>query len=162
MEDHIIDLKEDLLPDNIQRIMYTKFLKLDESSVLPEFKTSGSAGADVCSLEHKKFLPNGRCVVKTGLACEIPEGYVLMVCSRSGLAKQGLIVGNQPGIIDSDYRGEIGVLLWNTSDSTIEIKPGDRIAQLLLIPAPCWIVNPVEDLSCTERGQGGFGSTGIS
>jgi dUTP pyrophosphatase len=97
----------------------------------------------------------------TGFAVEVPQGYELQVRSRSGLAKQGLFVTNSPGTIDSDYRGEICVLLSNLDPNrSYTVNRGDRIAQLVLCEVPRLSIQEVEELSSTERGEGGFGSTG--
>jgi len=137
------------------------FKKLSPDVKLPVFATPGSAAADVCSHEDLVLEPDHRSIVHTGFSCAVPEGYSLLVCSRSGMSLAGLVVANQPGIIDSDYRGEVGVILWNTSPVDRVISKGGRIAQLLLVPAAQFSPIEVDDLGLTER-TGGFGSTGKS
>lgn len=130
---------------------------------LPAYETSASAGLDLRAFipESITLLPLGRSLIKTGLFMEIPEGYEAQVRPRSGLAlKSGITVLNAPGTIDADYRGEIGVILVNLSQDNFEINTGDRIAQLVFakVKQAKWILT--EELSETERGEGGFGSTG--
>ena len=131
---------------------------------LPHYATSLSAGLDLqANIEHSIFLaPLERCLIPTGLYIEIPAGYEGQVRPRSGLAiKPGLTILNAPGTIDSDYRGELQVILINLSSDSVEIIPGERIAQLVFARhEQCrWV--EVENLSDTERGNGGFGHTGI-
>tara|TARA_R110002096_G_scaffold434692_1_gene657441 strand:- start:66321 stop:66755 length:435 start_codon:yes stop_codon:yes gene_type:complete len=130
---------------------------------LPAYKTELSAGLDLCAvLENSVVLkPLDRTLIKTGLFIELPAGYEAQVRPRSGMAlKQGISVLNSPGTIDADYRGEIGVILVNLSNEPIEIKNSERIAQLIIAKHETaeWI--EVESLEDTDRGQGGFGSTG--
>ena len=131
---------------------------------LPEYETSQSAGMDLrADLEETVVLdPGGRTLIPTGLYMEIPAGYEAQVRPRSGLAlKRGLTVLNAPGTIDADYRGEVGVILVNLSQEVQSVEPGERIAQLLFAPVTrCQLVE-VDVLSQTERGRGGFGSTGV-
>lgn len=133
---------------------------------LPQYETVGSAGMDVRAFIPEPIMiePNNRALIPTGLFVEIPEGYEIQVRPRSGLAlKKGITVANTPGTVDSDYRNEIGVILINLGVETFVVNPGDRIAQLVLnqVPQINWIpVNSREDLSSTDRGLGGFGSTG--
>lgn len=130
---------------------------------LPEYQTKGSAGLDIRANITKdiEIAPMGRVLIPTGLFVEIPEGYEIQVRPRSGLAiKKGITVLNSPGTIDSDYRGEINVILVNLSYEFQIIEPGDRIAQLVLakVEKIKWEIS--EALSDTDRGDGGFGSTG--
>ena len=129
---------------------------------LPMYKTEGSAGMDLVSTVDIMLAPLNKTIIPTGIYVEIPVGYELQIRSRSGLAAgQGLVVLNSPGTIDSDYRGEIGVILYNSNNRTsIAINKGDRIAQAVLAQYERieWV--EVEELSETERGEGGFGSTG--
>jgi dUTP pyrophosphatase len=105
--------------------------------------------------------PGGRCAVSTGLALAIPEGFEAQVRPRSGLAlREGLTVVNSPGTIDSDYRGEVKVLLVNLGDRPVTIEPGQRVAQLVVAPVAQADFAVVDELADTERGEGGFGSTG--
>lgn len=130
----------------------------------PSYATPEAAGLDLhAALSNPVFLqPGKRMLVPTGVRVKIPSGYVGMVCSRSGLAfKKGVCVLNAPGIIDADYRGEIGVILANLGDDELKIEPDDRIAQLVITPvALAHLV--VGNLDETQRGAGGFGSTGVS
>lgn len=130
---------------------------------LPNYKTLGSAGMDLrANIETPIRLGSlERTVVPTGLFIELPQGYEAQVRPRSGLAlKKGLSVPNAPGTIDSDYRGEIGVILVNLSKDEIEIAPGERIAQLVVAAYQKISWQAVESLEQSERGTGGFGSTG--
>lgn len=131
---------------------------------LPSYETTASAGLDVrANLDQKVELkPLQRALIKTGLFMEIPEGYECQVRPRSGLAlKNGITVLNSPGTIDADYRGEIGVILINLSDETFTIENGERIAQLVFaqVEQAEWVETEV--LSDSDRGAGGFGSTGV-
>ncbi len=129
---------------------------------LPGYETSGSAGMDVRAAEATSIAPGKRGLVGTGFAFAIPEGYEVQVRPRSGLAlKQGISVLNTPGTIDSDYRGEIKVILANLGDEDFVINRGDRIAQIIVAPVQRGNLVEVADLNKTERGSGGFGSTGV-
>lgn len=130
---------------------------------LPEYQTAASAGMDLrASIEESIILESlERKIVPTGLFLELPEGFEAQIRPRSGLAaKQGITVLNSPGTIDADYRGEIGVILVNLSSLPVTIQPGDRIAQMVIArhERAQWVA--VESLGDTERGAGGFGSTG--
>lgn len=130
---------------------------------LPRYETRASAGLDIrANLNEAITLkPLERTLVKTGLFMEIPEGYEAQVRPRSGLSlKKGLTVLNSPGTIDADYRGEVGVILANLSNESVVIEPGERIAQLVFARFEQAEFVNVETLSETERGAGGFGSTG--
>lgn len=128
----------------------------------PEYQTPNSAGIDLQASEDA-IIPSGKwSIVPTGLFMEIPTGFMGQVCPRSGLAaKNGVTVLNAPGIIDADYRGEIKVILINHGAIEYSIKKGDRIAQLIFSPAFQGHLSLASDLSKTDRGSGGFGSTGI-
>ena len=133
-----------------------------EGLALPSYATAGAAGMDVVAAEALTLSPAARHAVATGFAVAIPEGYEVQVRPRSGLAlKHGITCLNTPGTIDSDYRGEVKVILANLGNEPFDIKRGDRIAQL--VPAPVQRANliEVENLDDTARGGGGFGSTGI-
>ena len=133
-------------------------------AVVPEYKTSGAAGADIYALvEEPVVIPAGKyAMVPTGLFFEIPEGYEVQVRPRSGLAaKNGVTVLNTPGTIDSDYRGEIKVMLINLGDKDFTVNTGDRIAQMVIAPVTQASFEITDSLSATERGAGGFGSTGV-
>lgn len=128
---------------------------------LPGYATDGAAGMDVLAAENVTLAPGGRHAVATGLAVAIPHGFEIQVRPRSGLAlKHGISVPNTPGTIDSDYRGELKVIVINHGAETFAIHRGDRIAQLVLAPVTraSWL--PVDELDETARGEGGFGSTG--
>jgi dUTP pyrophosphatase len=128
---------------------------------LPAYATSGAAGMDVVSAEDVTIAPGARHAVATGLALAIPQGYEIQVRPRSGLAlKHGITVPNTPGTIDSDYRGELKVILINLGPEPFAIQRGDRVAQLVLAPVVQAAWAEVEQLDATERGEGGFGSTG--
>jgi dUTP pyrophosphatase len=136
-----------------------------EGLQLPAYETSGSAGMDVRAAvpaaEPMVLKPGERAMVPTGLAVAIPEGFEIQVRPRSGLAaKHGLTCLNTPGTIDSDYRGEIKVILINLSQEAFTIQRGERIAQLVLAPVTRLAWQQVETLDETVRGAGGFGSTG--
>lgn len=128
---------------------------------LPAYATTGAAGMDVVSAEDVTIAPGARHAVATGLALAIPEGYEIQVRPRSGLAlKHGITVPNTPGTIDSDYRGELKVILINLGPEPFGIARGDRVAQLVLAPVVQAVWHEVAELDATERGEGGFGSTG--
>lgn len=140
-----------------------KMKKLREGAVLPQRQTEGAAGYDLCAcLDAPVTLQPGEGYpFPTGLAAEIPQGYAGMVFCRSGLGvKHGISLPNCVGVIDSDYRGELVVPLRNFGDGTYTIQPGERIAQLVIMPVLLPEIVEVEELSQTQRGQGGFGSTG--
>ena len=130
---------------------------------LPEYATSGSAGMDIHAMlaEAVTLHPGERRLIPTGLKIELPEGYEAQVRPRSGLAlKYGVTVLNTPGTIDSDYRGEIGVVLINLGQEDFEVKNGDRIAQMVVAPFAQVKWNEVLILDNTVRGEGGYGHTG--
>ncbi len=128
---------------------------------LPAYATAGAAGMDVVSAEDVTIAPGARHAVATGLALAIPQGYEIQVRPRSGLAlKHGITVPNTPGTIDSDYRGELKVILINHGADPFAIARGDRVAQLVLAPVVQAAWKEVAQLDATERGEGGFGSTG--
>ena len=134
-----------------------------EDLPLPSYQTEGAAGADLRSAENGPLVigPGDRAAVATGLVLEIPDGYEAQVRPRSGLAvRHGLTVVNAPGTIDSDYRGEVKVLMVNLGRSPVIIERGDRIAQLVLAPVTRAEFCTADELAETGRGAGGFGSTG--
>ncbi|MBP3367482.1 MAG: dUTP diphosphatase [Treponema sp.] len=131
---------------------------------VPVYQTAGAAGADVCAfLESPVILrKGGRALISTGLSFEIPPGYEMQVRPRSGLAlKNGVTVLNAPGTIDSDYRGELKILLANFGSEDFTVSSGDRIAQLVIAPVVSASFVLSSSVSRTERGSGGFGSTGL-
>jgi dUTP pyrophosphatase len=130
---------------------------------LPEYATEGSAGMDLrANIETSKTLaPMERAIIPTGLFIELPIGYEAQIRPRSGMAfKKGLSIPNSPGTIDADYRGEIGVIVINLNSEAVIIEPGERIAQMVIARYERISWSEVEALSDTERGAGGFGSTG--
>ena len=138
--------------------------RLDHASglPLPSYETAGSAGMDVRAAEDLTIAPGERGLVGTGLAFAIPEGYEIQVRPRSGLAlKKGISIPNSPGTIDSDYRGELRVILLNHGESDFIIERGDRIAQIVVAPVQRGTLVEVAELDETPRGSGGFGSTGV-
>jgi dUTP pyrophosphatase len=136
-------------------------VKLEYTKNIPTYQTPGSAGADVCSTEYCILRPGERHLISTGIYLELPEGHECQVRPRSGLAvRDGLTVLNAPGTIDSDFRGEVKVLLINLGMNPVTICEGDRIAQLVFAPVSRATFEIVESLSETLRSVGGFGSTG--
>lgn len=141
--------------------MKVKILKRHPSAVIPHYATDGAGCFDICSVVNVVLRPQCREIIYTGLSFEIPEGHVLLVYSRSGHAAHGISLANSVGVIDSDYRGELKVMLHNRSTlGFYEVNPGDRVAQGMIIPIPKIEFELVDTLSETERGMGGFGSTG--
>lgn len=143
--------------------MQIKFLNRSKHA-LPEYKTSGSSGMDVrANLDRSCIIlePHKTALVPTGLYLEIPQGYEVQIRARSGLAlKHGIGLANGVGTIDSDYRGEVGVILINMSDTPFEICDGDRIAQMVVARVEKMELVEVDSISQTERGTGGYGHTG--
>lgn len=142
--------------------MKIKIHKLEVNATIPTYGTADSAGADLYSCESECIIEPGQTViVHTGIAVEIPRGYVGLIFARSGLAtKCGLAPANKVGVIDSDYRGEIMVALHNHSNNTAIIKEKERIAQIVISPVVQADFEITSSLSKTDRGTGGFGSTG--
>jgi dUTP pyrophosphatase len=141
-----------------------RFQKLDERATTPTYGSADAAGADLYALMDTPLtLAAGEtALVHTGIAVEIPQGYVGLICARSGLAtKRGLAPANKVGVIDADYRGEIMVSLHNHGSVHQTVDDGERVAQLLLVPYLTASFEQVESLSDTVRGAGGFGSTGV-
>ena len=137
--------------------------KFDKNIKLPAYKTSGSSGMDLMAYIKNKITinPGKIALVPTGIAVAIPENYEIQIRPRSGLAaKKGISVLNTPGTIDSDYRGEIKIILINLSKKSFVIKSGDRVAQMILCPVAKGKLQEVKNLPKTVRGKGGFGSTG--
>ncbi len=142
-----------------------KVIKLNPRAKVPQYMSSGASGCDVtaCLENTMEIAPGKRAAVPTGLKFEIPQGYEVQVRPRSGFAfKRGLTVVNAPGTIDSDYRGEVMVLVVNLGDEPVAIAPGDRIAQLVLqkVERIEWLESA--ELSQSVRAEGGFGSTGFN
>lgn len=142
--------------------MRLRVRRLDEGLPLPSYARAGDAGLDLLSAEAVTLKPGERAAVPTGLAVEIPRGYAGFVHARSGRAlREGLALANAPGLIDSGYRGEIKVIVVNLDPSdVVHVERGDKIAQLVIQPVAAAELVEVDDLDATERGAGGFGSTG--
>jgi dUTP pyrophosphatase len=136
--------------------------RLNDDATLPSRAHEGDAGLDLCAAEAATLGPGARASVGTGIAIEVPEGHAGLVLPRSGLAaRNGIALVNAPGLIDAGYRGEVRVLLLNTDrNEPFEIAPGDRIAQLLITPFAAAEPSEAVELSVSERGNGGFGSSG--
>lgn len=142
--------------------IHIKRLPHGDGLPLPAYATSGAAGMDVVAAEDLELAPGGRHAVATGFALAIPEGFEIQVRPRSGLAlKNGISLPNTPGTIDSDYRGELKIIMINLGAETFSIRRGDRIAQLVVAPVQIATFTEVAELDDTARGTGGFGSTGV-
>lgn len=165
--------------------MLVKIKRLTETAKIPAYKTEGAAGCDLYADEDVLIPAHCTVMVHTGIAVELPEfgelgitdlvenrkgngecwywaGLEMQICPRSGLAiKNGITIANAPGIVDSDYRGEVCVLLHNTTRAPFQVKRGDRIAQAVFVPVIRAEFEEVAELSETKRGKGGFGSTGV-
>lgn len=140
-----------------------KIKKLNSKAMLPTYGSEYSAGADLyaCMEETITIQPGETVLIKTGLAMAIPEGYAGLIYARSGLAtKKGLAPANKVGVVDADYRGEVMVPLHNHSRVAVEVEHGERIAQMVITPFLTAEYMLAEELDETERGEGGFGSTG--
>jgi len=138
-----------------------KIKKLSENATIPKRGSAQAAGIDLSSAEDMTIAPGQRALVKTDLSIMCPEGTYGRIAPRSGLAlKKGIDVG--AGVIDSDYRGPVGILLFNLGTDPFEVKKGDRVAQLILEQIILPEIEEVEELTETVRGEGGFGSTGVS
>ena len=169
---------------NCDNHVEVKIKKLHEKAVIPKQADSGSVGFDISvvfdqKVDHKAalfktdsetgeeykcllLLPGERLLMGTGIACNIPEGHYMSVHVRSSVgAKKKIVLSNSTGIIDSSYRGEVMLALWNTGGVGQEIREGERVAQGIILPYPKVSFKEVEELDETERGSGGFGSTGI-
>jgi len=133
----------------------------DPALALPDYARAGDAGLDLLAAATVTLPPGGRALVPTGLRVAIPEGYAGLVLPRSGLAlRVGVTVLNAPGLIDSGYRGEIGVLLINHGTAAVTLSRGERVAQLVIQPVARATLVEVQELESSPRGSGGFGSTG--
>ena len=140
-----------------------KLKKLTPNAIIPTYGTAQSAGADLYSgMEQPVTIEPGKTeFIHTGIAIAIPEGLVGLVYARSGMAcKKGIAPANKVGVIDADYRGEIMVALYNHGNEAVTVEPGDRIAQLVLTPFITAALDEADSLDETDRGNGGFGSTG--
>lgn len=137
-------------------------LKLEENAVVPEYAMEGDAGLDLVAIEKAYIYTDRATLVRTGIAVAIPAGYVGLIMPRSGLAaKNAVTVLNAPGVIDSGYRGELKVLLITHGQDIFQVEPGDRIAQLIILPYMSVEMHEVHTLNATTRGGQGFGSTGV-
>ena len=143
--------------------MTLSFRRIHPDAVMPAYAHAGDAGMDVRSVRELVIPPGGRALVPTGLVVNLPAGYEAQVRPRSGLAlKAGVTVLNSPGTIDAGYRGEIGVILANFGQDDFKVNVGDRIAQLVIAPVLQPVVVETTEVDSTDRGAGGFGSTGVS
>lgn len=146
--------------------MKVKFKKLNENAIIPQYKTSGSAGFDLNVLlnNETEIIKKGEIkLLKTGLAIALPDGYEAQIRSRSGLSlKNGIIVLNAPGTVDSDYRGEVCLIIMNCGSEDYIIENGARMAQMIIAKYEKAEIEIVNDLDSTERGDKGFGSTGVN
>ena len=143
--------------------MVLSFKRIHPDAVMPAYAHASDAGMDVRSVRELVIPPGGRALVPTGLVVNLPAGYEAQVRPRSGLAlKAGVTVLNSPGTIDAGYRGEIGVILANFGQDDFKVNVGDRIAQLVIAPVLQPVVVEATEVDSTDRGAGGFGSTGVS
>lgn len=141
--------------------MKLKFKKLVENAVLPRYAKAGDSGMDICSAENVTVHQGGFKLIRSGIAAEIPDGYEIQVRPRSGLAaKNGVVTAF--GTVDSGYRGDIGIILFNHGNAPLHVAAGDRIAQLVVQKVERVEVEEVAELGVTERGADGFGSTGVN
>ncbi len=142
-------------------VLELQVVRLREEARIPARAYAGDAGIDLATCEAIELAPGERALVATGLAVAIPEGHAGFVQPRSGLAaRHGIAVVNAPGLIDAGYRGEVKVVLLNTDESeTFTAEPGERVAQLVVLPVPAVAVREVEELPSSERGTRGFGSS---
>lgn len=148
---------EETLTRSAVRVEFT----VEDGASLPEYATPGAAGMDLRARTAVTLEPLERALVSTGLRMRLPEGYEAQIRPRSGLAlRHGISMVNTPGTIDSDYRGEIGVLLVNLGSEAVRLEAGERIAQMVVCPVVRAEIAAVHALDDTERGEGGFGSTG--
>lgn len=142
--------------------MTLRFKRIHPDAVLPSYAHPSDAGMDVRSVEDLTIAPGTRALVPTGLVMLLPPMYEAQVRPRSGLAlKSGITVLNTPGTIDSGYRGEVGVILMNLGDVPFEVKKGDKVAQIVIAPVTQPTIEETDTIDSTDRGAGGFGSTGI-
>lgn len=137
--------------------------KLSEKAIIPEYKTFGSSGFDISACIDSDVIiqPQAIALIKTGLSIQLPEGFEAQVRSRSGLSLKGIFVINSPGTIDNDYRGEICVILANFSENSFKVEYGMRIAQVVIAKYEQFAIKNIDTLDKTQRGSGGFGSTGL-
>ena len=137
-------------------------ITLEEGATLPAYQTPGAAGMDVCTSESFELRPMERRLVATGLRIAVPPGFEAQMRPRSGLAlKHGISMVNTPGTIDSDYRGEIRMIVINFGDKVVHFNQGERVGQIVISPVARAQLQIVDKLDDTDRGHGGFGSTGV-
>jgi dUTP pyrophosphatase len=142
--------------------MILRFKRVHPDAVLPAYAHASDAGMDVRSVEDVVVPAKGRALVHTGLVMLLPPGYEAQVRPRSGLAlKHGMTVLNTPGTIDSGYRGEVGVILANLGDEDFTVRKGDKVAQIVVAPVTQAVIEEADEIDETDRGAGGFGSTGV-
>ena len=142
--------------------MRVLFREIDPAAALPEYAHPGDAGMDVRSVEEKTIPPGGRALVRTGLVMMLPPDAEAQVRSRSGLAiKHGVAVLNSPGTIDAGYRGEVGVILVNLGQEPFHVEKGMKVAQIVVAPVARAEIAETDEVDSTDRGAGGFGSTGV-
>ena len=143
--------------------MIVKIKKLNDAAAVPEYKTSMSAGADIYACLDSPVIikPSEIVMVPTGISIEVPEGFEAQVRPRSGLAAKGISIPNSPGTIDADYRGEVKIIIINLGKADFQINHHDRIAQIIISRVEKAEFKLNDELTETERGNGGFGSTGI-
>ncbi len=135
--------------------------KIRDNAVTPHYEHDGDAGMDLYAVEDFTLRPGQRELIPTGFQVEVPKGYEMQIRPKSGLAlKHGITVLNTPGTVDSCYRGEVGVIMLNASDRDYEVKVGEKVAQAVIAKVEKAVIEEVEDLTQTQRGSGGFGSTG--
>lgn len=154
----------------IPHVQFQRLPGSDPAIALPAYATPGAAGADIRAnlpagqrAKGITLTPMGRVIIPTGLACAVPQGFEMQIRARSGLAlRHGIALPNAPATIDSDYRGEIGVILINLGAVPYVVEHGARIAQIVIAPAPQAQFELVEALDHTARGAGGYGSTGVA
>ena len=162
-DEEMKSLNEDF--ENYKPKLYLGFKVLHPDAVLPKYNYGGDSGFDLHSVEEITIEPFGRALVPTGISLDIKDGYEIQVRSKSGLAlKEGLFVLNSPGTVDASYSGEIKVIIFNTNQQPYTIKKGMKVAQAVLCPVVngSWVnLEEVTEISDKERGENGFGSTGI-
>ncbi len=142
--------------------MKLKIKRLSKNAILPNYAHFDDSGMDLFAIEKKEIEPATQALIKTGIAIELPKNTEAQIRPRSGLAlKHGITVLNTPGTIDEGYRGEIGVILINHSQKTFLIEAGMKIAQMIIMPIIRCEIEEIQELSITQRNEGGFGSTGI-
>lgn len=142
--------------------MTVKFRKTDPAAKLPSYAHPGDAGMDLCCLDAFSLAPGERKLIRTGLVMELPDGFEAQVRPRSGLAlKHGVTVLNSPGTVDSGYRGEVGVILINLGSEVFAAEKGSKIAQMVIAECVRAEISETDFVDVTERGAGGFGSTGL-